>query len=351
MKESTHNYSDAKLNPYHLEDSVWTHTLLALNIAEQMNMPADTKIAVLLHDLGKCYVRKATEETCKVSFNNHASVSFFRAMDVLTKFAQETGMDNQSRRDILYVIANHGLLFEHKLDVNGDVYREKVKTMLLYTYDLLNMALCDSLGRFSISDQANKLDYKTYKDLTDNFNNDYDKMNLHLVHKPKLIMMMGLPASGKSTVVLKKYTNRDYHTLSRDSLVMEMAGTRDYNLAWSTVDHKAVDVELGKRFQSMVKCGYNIVIDMTNMSKKKRNSFLSQASDYQKEAVLVTCDLDEIYKRLMKRLETEGKGIPKGVIESMMASFSFPFFDQFDYIDWIDTTTAIQPKSQLILTK
>ena len=37
MIESSHHYSETKLNPYHLEGSVFTHTMLVINQLEDGN--------------------------------------------------------------------------------------------------------------------------------------------------------------------------------------------------------------------------------------------------------------------------------------------------------------------------
>jgi len=139
--------------------------------------------------------------------------------------------------------------------------------------------------------------------------------------------------SGKSTWVRENYP--DTLAISRDELVMEVAGTRDYNLAFKTVDQKAVDKLLAKRITDAASQKVDVIIDMTNLSRKVRVKNLSYFSNdyYKVSVVLPILDSEEYKRRNDFRSINENKFIPPFVIKSMMDSFVLPTDDEgFDKI-------------------
>jgi predicted kinase len=150
---------------------------------------------------------------------------------------------------------------------------------------------------------------------------------------PFVIILSGIPMSGKSTWVRENYP--DVLSISRDELVMEVAGTRDYNLAFKTVDQKAVDKLLAKRITDAATQKVDVIIDMTNLSRKVRVKNLSYFSNdyYKVSVVLPILDSEEYKRRNDFRLVNENKFIPPFVIKSMMESFVLPTEDEgFDKI-------------------
>jgi predicted kinase len=150
---------------------------------------------------------------------------------------------------------------------------------------------------------------------------------------PFVIILSGIPMSGKSTWVRENYP--DTLAISRDELVMEVAGTRDYNLAFKTVDQKAVDKLLAKRITDAATQKVDVIIDMTNLSRKVRVKNLSYFSNdyYKVSVVLPILDSEEYKRRNDFRSINENKFIPPFVIKSMMDSFVFPTDDEgFDKI-------------------
>ena len=139
--------------------------------------------------------------------------------------------------------------------------------------------------------------------------------------------------SGKSTWVRENYP--DTLAISRDELVMEVAGTRDYNLAFKTVDQKAVDKLLAKRITDAATQKVDVIIDMTNLSSQVRVKNLSYFSNdyYKVSVVLPILDSEEYKRRNDFRSINENKFIPPFVIKSMMDSFVLPTDDEgFDKI-------------------
>jgi predicted kinase len=150
---------------------------------------------------------------------------------------------------------------------------------------------------------------------------------------PFVIILSGIPMSGKSTWVRENYP--DTLAISRDEILMEVAGTRDYNLAFKTADQKLVDKLLAKRITDAATQKVDVIIDMTNLSRKVRVKNLSYFSDdyYKVSVVLPILDSEEYKRRNDFRSVNENKFIPPFVIKSMMDSFVLPTDDEgFDKI-------------------
>ncbi|MDO5536620.1 MAG: hypothetical protein Q4F72_03725 [Desulfovibrionaceae bacterium] len=86
LKESRHVYP-GQLSPYHLEDSVWTHTLLALQAAlDREDFTIEDILCALVHDFAKpasAAVIRKSDGTKKISFARHGPMGAQAAVDFL----------------------------------------------------------------------------------------------------------------------------------------------------------------------------------------------------------------------------------------------------------------------------
>lgn len=142
--------------------------------------------------------------------------------------------------------------------------------------------------------------------------------------EPFVILLVGPTLSGKSTWIRNNYPN--VSVISRDEIVMEVAGTRDYNKAFDIVDHKLVDKVLAERLTEANSTKTSTIIDMTNMTIKRRRQTLQYFDDnYYKVAVVFPILSDDEYqKRNIDRNAKENKWIPPTVIKSMIDSYQEP---------------------------
>ena len=142
--------------------------------------------------------------------------------------------------------------------------------------------------------------------------------------EPFVILLVGPTLSGKSTWIRNNYPN--VNVISRDEIVMEVAGTRDYNKAFETVDQKMVDKVLAERLTESNSNKTSTIVDMTNMTVKRRAQTLRYFDDtFYKVAVIFPILSDEEYqKRNIDRNAKENKWIPPTVIKSMIDSYQEP---------------------------
>jgi predicted kinase len=125
--------------------------------------------------------------------------------------------------------------------------------------------------------------------------------------KSKVILLVGPPLSGKDTY-LKSQDYSDYVVISRDDILMSLHNTDDYTEAFNQVDQKMVDRILNNKIQDCIDGKKNVIINMTNLTKKGRNRHLSKFpnSDYEKIAIVFPkLDITEYINRNLKRKNEE----------------------------------------------
>jgi len=149
--------------------------------------------------------------------------------------------------------------------------------------------------------------------------------------KQELIIMTGLPASGKSTLSDKYISNcYQYHSsdLIREELFDNINNQSDNQLVFKT---------LYERVREGLIDGNSVVLDATNMSMKRRRGFIRQyidpiraVVDINIKAVVVATPFNECVRRDKARDRTVGYS----VIDKMYKSFNFPLLQEgFDEIE------------------
>ena len=146
--------------------------------------------------------------------------------------------------------------------------------------------------------------------------------------EPFVMLLVGPTLSGKSTWIRNNYPT--INVISRDEIVMEVAGTRDYNKAFETVDQKLVDRVLAERLTGANLTKTSTIVDMTNMTVKRRAQTLRYFDDsFYKIAFVFPILSDEQYQmRNIDRNSKENKWIPPSVIKSMIDSYQEPTSDE-----------------------
>jgi predicted kinase len=141
--------------------------------------------------------------------------------------------------------------------------------------------------------------------------------------EPFVLLLIGPPLSGKSTWIKNNFEPDTVTIISRDDLVIEVWGENNYDEAFRNVDQKKVNYLLDSKMKEAAESGDNVIVDMTNMTSKRRRTTLEYFSDdYQKVAVIFPIlDWDEYWRRNDKRKSEENKSIPDHVIKNMIASY------------------------------
>lgn len=142
-------------------------------------------------------------------------------------------------------------------------------------------------------------------------------------NKPFVLIMVGPPLSGKSTYIKKLREVLDFRVISRDDIIMELSDSDEYNIAFNSVDQKLVDSILRNRIQEYSSNMENVIVDMTNLTTKRRKSNLNYFDNsYTKVALIFPIISSEEYSsRNNKRKEEENKSISVSIWQNMVNNF------------------------------
>lgn len=136
------------------------------------------------------------------------------------------------------------------------------------------------------------------------------------MNKPTLLMLIGLPGTGKSTW-LNTYVNHDecYYVLSTDGYIESAAHNEGvtYNEAFDKHIKQATK-ELEADIKYVRDCRADAVWDQTNLTVSSRAKKLAKLPDHKKIAIVFECDEAEHVARLASR---PGKTIPERVLKGM----------------------------------
>lgn len=315
MLHSDHGSCD--LNPYHAEGSVWTHTMMVLS-QSKTELGA---ICGLLHDIGKPSVRTYMKN--KARFFGHESQAFFMLDDILnTVDSSVLPLSRGDRNLIKTCVALHGSFH----GISQEEFEDKIKGFDLSTkLILVELLEADHNGRF----KKDQKDFSLYPPLKISHSEAKDK--------PEIIMLIGLPGSGKSSYIKNNYSSLEI--LSSDDLIESLGEGVNYKEKWqyfasSKENNKILEQAFNEKCQQLVKAKESFVVDMTNLTKRGRKRFTSLKNQgFHLKAVLMGTSLNESIARNNKRV---GKDIKSEVIYGMASKLTFPLFDEFDEIQLLN---------------
>ncbi len=391
MKESNHNSVADEPNPFHIEDTVWAHTMMVCLRAENDNSNKIVNICALLHDIGKPEARDVIpfeakkpvhsesnelrndgkddgkpsglnrvvpKSGLKSHFRGHEGLSFYRAIEVVNKLKDLGVLTYDEKKQILTIISLHGTLFD-SIDAEGEMRKpfrvfdrfQKNEAGLQLFQDYVSQVKNDSTGRFFTSKDGRKSNaYRLGKEIFSagqfgsycmekGYPNDLPVLD---DSNPWITVLVGVPACGKSTW-REENLDEDDVVISRDDIMLQYAKEigfeGNYSETWKYLEdndlHKAVDALERDKYNKAVQDRKYIIIDRTNMSRKSRRKWISQIKNYNKRAVVFATDYNEIYSRNKKRFEETGKNISPKIIGSMMRQFMVPTYDEVDLIEWV----------------
>lgn len=150
---------------------------------------------------------------------------------------------------------------------------------------------------------------------------------------PKLIIMVGLPGSGKSTRARELAVTENCIVLSSDSIRKELSGSEQ-----DQTQNDKVFKLLYQRMNDLLSKGESVIVDATNTTIKSRKRILSECRcPCYKEVQLVATPVDECASR--DRFRERSVGVE--VIKKFEQSFQCPqYFEGFDSIlckEWEDS--------------
>ena len=152
---------------------------------------------------------------------------------------------------------------------------------------------------------------------------------------PELVMLCGIPCSGKSTYVNKLLTYEYWENavvLSTDNYIEEQA--KRLGMTYNEVFQDCIDEATRQLEMSFVRAkeeGKRIIYDQTNLSiKTRKKKLIKVPSIYKRTVVWFQVELEEALKRNETR---EGKFIPESILKRMYHQFEVPTLEEgFDFV-------------------
>jgi predicted kinase len=336
MKNCEHSHPKGNLSPYHMEGSIWTHTMMVTTVIDCMDSLTTYEkkillITALLHDIGKpdaLIEKSSSDRGSYYSFHSHEGISTFLATDILSDMSNVFQLSSSDIKLILSIISLHG----SRVD---DIF---LNSSCFSYSNRLNFFR----GKFRLADKSGAV--------RSDFNGiepDYEKRKYHkqlTKHENKeLIIMSGIPCSGKSTFIEKNLP--DYFLISRDECLSSFVATlpsnpckdMNYTEIFKYV-HSDDDIERNfnlffNRFLQESKSKDKLVIDMTMGSLKSRRSMMNIFGNYNFKSIVMLPTLSTIRLRNSNRT---GKIISNYVLDSMIKGFTMPVqHEGFDSVDLI----------------
>lgn len=174
-------------------------------------------------------------------------------------------------------------------------------------------------------------------------NSEKNNSDQVLVENPKIIMLVGLPASGKSS--LAKDLSDTYNAIihASDEIRKELNITEQTKQS----NQKVFEV-LHERIKNDLRNGKNVIYDATNISYKKRKEFLRGIKN-------ISCKkscyfLASPYEKCLEQNRERKEKVPEEVIKKMYKNFDIPaYFEGWDEIKIIWNLGGYKEKYDITL--
>lgn len=162
-----------------------------------------------------------------------------------------------------------------------------------------------------------------------------------------LYIMIGLPGSGKDTVIKNIIQNMPEQeqlrteVLSSDNLRIELFGWEDQT------KNGIVFQEMNKRCKEALSAGWNVIYNATNLNKKRRMALINEMRKYQINiyAILCLCPLGTIYERNFIRCE---RRLPEDKLLQMFRTMDIPLkYEGYDKILFINTDNRYKSEAMI----
>lgn len=146
----------------------------------------------------------------------------------------------------------------------------------------------------------------------------------------EVIMLVGLPGSGKSSWAIKKQQenpDKRYNILGTDILVESLGTSESHRMSYrerfnrfsKTADEcfkTLIDIATGKH--------RNYILDQTNVYPKARQKKISAFSGFRRIAVIIQPSDQELVRRSRERTQNFGKNVPQEVVLNMKKNYTLP---------------------------
>lgn len=144
----------------------------------------------------------------------------------------------------------------------------------------------------------------------------------------KLILMVGLPGSGKSSYAKIIAKKEKAVIVSTDDIRYELFGDERQQKNSSKVFY-----EVYSRIEEHLSNQRNVVFDATNLDRKRRIHVISKFEEKFQHLQIMACYMDTPFEICVKRNASRKKQVENWVLEKLRKSMTIPFYSEgFDEI-------------------
>ena len=148
-----------------------------------------------------------------------------------------------------------------------------------------------------------------------NINNVINEIKM--VNEPIILMMIGIPGSGKSTVANQISEETGAVWLSADEIRVEINGDAD-----SQDNPQLVFKTMKERMQAALASGKSVIYDATNCRRRYRRDFINDANKNNQQVAAIYMDVPTSV--CIQRNEQRDRKVPIEVIERMAQRLTPP---------------------------
>lgn len=137
--------------------------------------------------------------------------------------------------------------------------------------------------------------------------------------KQQLIVMCGVPASGKSTISKQLADKLEATLISRDMVRNEIKETK-----YDRETHDRVKTAFLDKIKSKLLLGDNVVADATHLTKTSREYLIKIGQEFDVSLVAVYFDVEWEVLKSRNAMRDEKIKVPEDTLKSMYMDYGFP---------------------------
>lgn len=335
-------------SPWHREKNVLVHTDMV--VGQYLSQQPDIwtphtlvgALACAFHDVGKPSSKEEKFSEARgtyFSFKGHEQKST-RLWEDFAVSNWNLFADRLSFEDIYKI----GWVIEHHLP--WEIVKADKRNMLAQTTNHIFSVREDIFENVLMADQCGRIadDAETKYLRAEQWIQDFGALRLEvsnrlpfqqndMISAPKLIVPIGSSGVGKSTY--KKNNYPDVQSFSLDDCRLRWY-SEDYSEAYRmSVEDNTFSNKANQEFFALLKKGKDLYVDNTNLSRKRRQMYITEArkKGYNIVGVLFLSSLNTVTSRQKSRTD---KSVPENAVIQHYNSLQYPSYGEMDTIIVVD---------------